>query len=101
MKKGRDTKSGIPLISPVEFVHGMRHGGYRSVASAISELVDNAVEAKASQVSVTVDDSLEEGPRVEVLGNGTGMTPSVLRRSLQFGGTSRFDSRSGMGRFGL
>ena len=91
----------VPLISPAEFIHGMRYGGYRSPASAISELVDNAIEANATEVDVTLSPDTEEGSTVEVLDNGSGMTPSNLRRCLQFGGTSRFNSRRGMGRFGL
>jgi hypothetical protein len=92
---------GISLISPAEFIHGMRHGGYRSPASAIAELVDNAIEAEATTVDVKLSTDSDELPFVEVLDNGTGMTPRVLRQCLQFGGTSRFNSREGMGRFGL
>ena len=90
-----------PLISPVEFVHGMRSSSYRSLASAIAELVDNAIEAEATRVDVDVTEDSQKGPVVKVLDNGYGMTPTVLHRCLQFGGTTRFDSRIGLGRFGL
>lgn len=63
--------------------------------------MDNAIEANATRVDVTVAKNAEEGTTVEVLDNGEGMTPTVLRRCLQFGGTSRFDGRQGIGRFGL
>ena len=89
------------LISPAEFVHGIRHSSYQSLASAIAELVDNAIEAEATRIDVDLTDDLQQGPIIKVLDNGLGMTPTVLHRCLQFGGTSRFNSRRGLGRFGL
>ncbi len=55
---------GISLISPAEFIHGMRHGGYRSPASAIAELVDNAIEAEATTVDVSLSPGSDELPTV-------------------------------------
>lgn len=101
---GRMSKMGnqtTPLISPAEFLLGIRHSAYRTLASAIAELVDNAIEAKANKVEIVITKDTQDQPVVQVLDDGAGMTPTVLKRCLQFGGTTRFDSRQGMGRFGL
>jgi Histidine kinase-, DNA gyrase B-, and HSP90-like ATPase len=38
---------------------------------------------------------------VQVRDNGMGMSSSVLRLALQFGGSTKFNSRTGMGRYGM
>src|SRR5262249_45071924 len=38
---------------------------------------------------------------VSVLDDGTGMDAETLTEALRFGGTTRFNSRSGLGRFGM
>ena len=49
--KNTVTNQSIPLIAPKEFIHSMRHGGYLSPASAIAELVDNAIAEENSEVN--------------------------------------------------
>jgi hypothetical protein len=38
---------------------------------------------------------------VSVLDDGCGMDKKVLRQALRFGGSSRFNDRSGLGRYGM
>jgi hypothetical protein len=89
------------LIAVERFIEATRESGYKGTGSAISELVDNAIEAGARRVAILVDAECEGGPRVEVLDNGTGMPPEVLCEALRFGGSTRFGSRAGLGRYGM
>jgi Histidine kinase-, DNA gyrase B-, and HSP90-like ATPase len=91
------------LVNPANFLYAMRDSGYRSTAFAIAELVDNAIQAEASQVTVKVRESGDPECPVEVVvvDNGTGMELPTLASALSFGGTSRFGSRSSLGRYGM
>jgi hypothetical protein len=100
MRKAKD----YSLVAIKSFIESTRDSGYKSTASAVAELVDNAFEAKATKVDVRLIESRWEGARqltVVVNDNGTGMTPSTIRLALQFGGSTRFNSRSGCGRYGM
>jgi len=90
----------LELVNSTRFIQATRDSGYRNVASALSELVDNSLQAGATQVDIFVEDD-ESSPFVAVLDNGRGMNRKQLSFALQFGGSDRFDDRSGMGRFGM
>ena len=92
------------LIVPENFIQATRDSGYKSLGSALAELVDNAFEAKATKVVITVekwggDDSPDV--RVRVADNGIGMDQHTLRHALQFGWSSRFNQRDSYGRYGM
>lgn len=90
----------VPLINAPRVVEALRDAGYLDTASAISELVDNALEADATRISIEISKT-EGGLRIEVSDNGLGMASDEVRRALQYGGSSRFGSRKGVGRFGM
>src|SRR5262245_12659409 len=87
-----------PVVVNQTFIEATRDTGYRSTASAIAELVDNALQAKATSVHIRIEEGEEAGLTVSVLDNGTGMETGTLRRALQFGGSERFNDRTGPGR---
>jgi anti-sigma regulatory factor (Ser/Thr protein kinase) len=94
------------LVSLRQFIQATRDSGYKDTASAVSELVDNALQAGAVRVVVRVwrleapDD--ERWPvALSVEDDGEGMDAQTLGSALRFGGTSRFDDRGGLGRFGM
>lgn len=90
------------LFVSSNFVRAVRDAGYVNVSTALAELIDNAVEAQASEISVTVSRSDSTGlPQIEVEDNGIGMSPTELRACLQFGGSSRFGGKGSFGRFGM
>src|SRR5439155_25123516 len=97
------------IVADHQFILATRDTGYRGLANAIAELIDNAIQAKASQIRVFVRESAEanspsNGERdvtIAVLDNGEGMDRDTLWTALQFGGTGRFGDRSGLGRFGM
>src|SRR5437016_6045678 len=90
----------FPLVAIRSFIEATRDSGYKSTSSALAELVDNAFEADARTVDVTLDEA-EDGKRITVTDDGTGMPADVLRLALQFGGSTRFNSRRGTGRNGM
>jgi sensor histidine kinase regulating citrate/malate metabolism len=98
------TLDRFSIVEEQNFIIATRDTGYRTTASAVSELVDNALQASAKHVRIFVT---EEGVGVDrninlaVLDDGSGMNAGTLRTALRFGGSSRFNDRSGQGRFGM
>src|SRR5687767_10303763 len=89
------------IVAVEQFVEATRDSGYKDFAAALAELIDNALEAEATKISIELIEDTERTLTVAVLDNGKGMTPSVLRLALQFGGSTRFNSRAGIGRYGM
>jgi hypothetical protein len=91
------------LVDPLNFLLATRDTGYRSTALAIAEFIDNALQATASRVAVTVKQGTDPDYPLEVTitDNGHGMSAAVLSRALTFGGSSRFDDRRSLGRYGM
>ncbi len=92
------------LIDFKNFVVVTRDSGYKTTASALAELIDNAIEANASIVDIEIKKNVENSVRdyeVIIVDNGLGMTKDELDLSLQFGGTTRFNSRNNFGRYGM
>jgi hypothetical protein len=67
----------------------------------MAELVDNSLQAGATDIRIFVKDTNGSGLSVAVLDNGCGMDGAVLGTALRFGGTTRFNDRSGTGRYGM
>jgi hypothetical protein len=90
------------LLVSSNFIRAVRESGYVSLSTALAELIDNSLQADASDVAIRIRrPSSESFPEIEVEDNGTGMSPSGLAASLRFGGSSRFDQRTSFGRFGM
>ena len=80
-----------------------RDTGYKSTALAVAEFVDNSLQAGAGSVTVDVIPTGDDEYPIEVLvtDDGTGMDAATLASALTFGGSSRFDDRSSLGRYGM
>jgi len=89
------------IIALERFIEATRDAGYKSITSALAELVDNAFEAEARTVLINVEKSENGEITVITSDDGCGMKPLVLQIALQFGGTTRFNSRLNAGRFGM
>lgn len=107
MNPARNVKTqDSSIIALDRFIQATRDSGYKGTASAISELVDNSIQAGATRIAITVaanasEDEEEKVFEVSILDNGCGMDPFTLRQALRFGGSSRFGDRSGLGRYGM
>lgn len=93
------------IIALDKFIQATRDSGYKGTASAISELVDNSIQAGATRIAITVaakaSDDEEKSIEITVLDNGCGMDAATLRQALRFGGSTRFGDRRGLGRYGM
>jgi anti-sigma regulatory factor (Ser/Thr protein kinase) len=91
------------IVALDKFIQATRDSGYKNTASAISELVDNSIQAGATKVAISVmlHPENEKAIDVCVLDDGCGMDPFTLQQALRFGGSSRFGDRSGLGRYGM
>jgi Histidine kinase-, DNA gyrase B-, and HSP90-like ATPase len=92
------------IVVPEHFIQATRESGYRDLASALAEIIDNGIDAGASEVDVRIEEDRREGQReitISVLDNGRGMDKLTLWESLRFGGSERFGERDRFGRFGM
>jgi len=90
------------LVNFQNFIVATRDSGYKSTASALAEIVDNAIEAGAKAIAIQIEkNSTDSHYHVSIIDNGKGMTQEELGLALQFGGSSRFNSRSQLGRYGM
>ncbi|MFV9505664.1 MAG: ATP-binding protein [Oscillochloridaceae bacterium umkhey_bin13] len=101
----------IDIVPAHLAVQAMRDNGYKNAAYAIAELMDNSIQAGATQVELLCaerSDLVEQRRRsrihqLAVLDNGCGMNADVLKIALQFGNGTHLtpDKQDGMGRFGM
>jgi hypothetical protein len=90
------------LVVPANFISAIREAGYIGISSALAELIDNSIEAGATVVDIRIERDVQTAmPRISIEDNGRGMDLEELQHCLQFGGSSRFDSRASFGRFGM
>ena len=102
--KAQDRKQqDYSIIALDKFIQATRDSGYKGTASAISELVDNSIQAGATRIaspSGQATDDEDKAIEVSVLDNGCGMDPATLRQALRFGGSTRFGDRTDSGATG-
>ena len=93
----------LSLVDPANFLLATRDTGYKTTALAIAELIDNSLQAAATEVQVEVAAGRDdEFPlKITVMDNGSGMEPDTLAAALNFGGSTRFGDRSSLGRYGM
>ena len=86
----RNAAVATPIVAPDHFLLATRDAGYRNLASALTELIDNSLQAGASRVSVLIQEvekphgaqSAKSAVAVGVLDNGCGMGVSALLHAL-------------------
>ena len=90
-------------------VKALRDAGYKDTYHALAELIDNSIQAEATQVHVYLfSEDIQLQQRVSerimaiaVLDNGSGMTKDVLIRAIKFGDGTRLNGQKGLGKFGM
>ena len=95
----------IPLdINAKNFIDSYRNIGY-SIQTAIADVVDNSITAKASEIRINMlwEDFENGKPVVQILDNGEGMTNAELIEAMRLACKSPLEKRdvSDLGRFGL
>ncbi|MGY3547367.1 ATP-binding protein [Bradyrhizobium sp. USDA 4469] len=101
----------FPLFNSKHAIESQRRSGYRNTSAAAREIVDNAIEAKASRIDVFFDQAKREkgkGKRdgeavasVAFLDDGSGMSPKMARYALSWGAGTHFDEEGTIGKFGF
>ncbi|MBI4446686.1 MAG: ATP-binding protein [Acidobacteria bacterium] len=100
----------VPLIQVDTALTSLRASNFDAPA-AVGEPVDNAIEAKANNIKIRlVEGSRKVGKRqkatpvveqIAIADDGVGMSRDVLHRCLVLGYSTRYNVRSGLGRFGV
>lgn len=97
------------IFPPHLLAESIRDSGYKTTAHAISELIDNSIQAGGSLVEVfcVEEQQLVEQRRwhrvveIAVLDDASGMDAETLRMALMFGNGKYLHDRTGIGRFGM
>jgi hypothetical protein len=100
-----------PLFNGRQAIESQRKSGYKNTARAAREIIDNAFEAGAKNVWVVYDrpsgaeraksERRDSVSAIAFIDNGPGMIPNMARYALSWGGGTRFDDPTGIGRFGF
>ena len=96
---------GASIVDIKNMGDALRNTGYKNIESAVSEIIDNSVEANAKNVFVILREGIAASGRkivteIGFLDNGDGMPTKVLGSCLGIGASTR-QARKGMGRFGV
>lgn len=84
----------------------LRNSGYKNIESAMSEIIDNSVQAEAKNILVIVSEEFNSKTgrnnisEIAFLDDGKGMNYEEIEGCLGIGYSTRTD-RKGMGRFGV
>lgn len=98
------SKPSNSIVALDKFILSTRDSGYKSTSSAVAELIDNALQAGARIVRISIEatDAMSGSDmRIQIADNGVGMDKHVLVQAMRFGGSGRYNDRSGLGRFGM
>lgn len=97
---------GANIVDIKSMGDALRSSGYKDIESAVSEIIDNSIEAEAKNVFVILRETVnpktgkKNVSEIGFLDNGTGMADDILGKCLGLGVSTRSD-RKGMGRFGV
>jgi len=82
----------------------LQDNGYKSTVSAISEIIDNSIQANAKNVDIIiiknttrVEDEIDE---ILISDDGDGMDESIFNKALQMSSGSRSKAKTGLGKYG-
>lgn len=84
---------------PERMIEGLRDTGYK-FNTAIADIIDNSIAAKATRVDLQILMDLRNNVRVSIADNGEGMDRVGLINAMTYGSKRRSDPSS-LGKFGL
>lgn len=102
----------LPLVRVDRTLNSLRSSGY-SLEAAAGEPIDNSLEANARNIRIYLvegsrkitakrkTETLKVVDQIAFADDGDGMTQDVLAKCLILGESTRYNSRNGMGRFGV
>ncbi len=100
--------SGETLFLPADALRAMRDSRYHNTAYALSELIDNSIDARAKHIdiltfeeqSIANVNKIWRLSEIAVLDDGSGMSRETLIHALQFGGRKSSGVRR-IGKYGM
>ncbi|MRL70015.1 ATP-binding protein [Brevundimonas sp. SPF441] len=87
------------LPDPERMIEGLRDTGYK-FNTAIADIIDNSIAAKATYVDLQVVMDMRDNIRVSIADNGDGMDREGILNAMTYGSRRRADPSS-LGKFGL
>lgn len=93
------------IVNASMYIDALKSSGYKSTYNAIAEIVDNSIDAEASDIFIIGEQKIAGNGEKKIvsfgfLDNGHGMDYSTLKGCLTIGYTTN-QERKGMGRFGV
>lgn len=97
------------ILSPIHVglaIKSLRNSDFNPT-SAICGVIDNSIEAESKKIKISINAKVPLGKRkaipiqIAMGDDGIGMDPKILQRCLKLGYSGRYDSRQGIGRFGV
>ncbi len=94
-----------PIIQTTRALLALRDSGF-SLSTALAEVVDNSIEAKAKQISIDMNEAAGPGGRayvdqIAIADDGDGMNHDELWDYLVIGHSSRWMSKTTIGKYGV
>lgn len=97
-------RKSIPFILPGNALNSLRDSGY-SLAAALGEPIDNALEADANEIRILFEEERYRGKkhihRISIIDDGAGMSDDTLHHYLQLGFSTRYMSTTTLGKYGV
>jgi len=110
MPNENNNQENVQVVDACLSLMAIKHAGYRSTATALGELIDNSIQAKADNINIIVINQNQNltGNRTSnnvyklgVLDDGHGMDYDDLSKCLSLGWGTRLDATDGLGKFGF
>lgn len=78
----------------------LQDNGYKSTVSAISEIIDNSIQAHAKNIQIVLISNSNEIDEILIVDDGTGMDKITFDKALQMSAGSKSKAKSGLGKYG-
>lgn len=81
-------------------ISALQHIGYDDI-SAIADIVDNSIDANATEIKLYIDKDENQKIRITVVDNGQGMDRKTLDEALKLGSDTAHDDIGDLGKYGM
>lgn len=94
----------VPMILTGQALLSLRDSGF-SLPTALAEVIDNSIEARAKTIRVRLDETTTRGKkhvhRIAISDDGSGMNIELLQHYLQVGFSTRYMRTDTIGKYGV
>ena len=106
MKEKQNYELEVGFVEQDTALESMRASDF-DCYSAYGEIIDNSIQAHATDIRIEFQERVDRNARTKKIGrvlfadNGIGMEKNILHTCLKLGKSTRYNDRSGIGRFGV